>query len=117
MMNDYGDYISILLLSYLLMFDAFYCMIVSCKLFAICSHKKIKIFTIPATMLLPIMIFMLLLLILLPNSGNKPVLCKIHEINCQLLGGEKTDCGRKTQYEDIALDLTAVEQLARYDFA
>ena len=58
-------YISILLLSYLLMFDAFYCMIVNCKLFAICNHKKIKIFTIPATMLLPIMIFMLLLLILL----------------------------------------------------
>ena len=47
-----------------------------------------KNFTIPANLLLRIMIFMLLLLIvLLPNSGNKPVLCKIHEINCQLLGG------------------------------
>ena len=40
MMNDYGDYISILLLSYLLMFDAFYCMIVNCPQFVITKNEK-----------------------------------------------------------------------------
>ena len=40
MMNDYGDYISILSLSYLLMFDTFYCMIVNCPQFVITKNEK-----------------------------------------------------------------------------